>query len=243
MNSRYSCIIVDDEQDAIDLLTDRLQQLHSNVDVIATYTHWADALNDMRVNKYDLLFLDVSMPGKSGLELLSLLPAMETEVIFVTAYDTYAIKAFSLAASGYILKPVDDLELSATVTRAIERVKNRELANQTRNSGSRASDRIGVPNNHGIDYVNIDDILYLESVNKCTQIVTTAEKYLSSNNIGTYKNLVDDYSFFQIHRSFIVNVKRILRYESVGVVIMEDKTEIPLSRNVKNEFLNLLNSK
>jgi two-component system LytT family response regulator len=180
------------------------------------------------------------MPGKSGFELLKLLPGLESEIIFVTAHDNFALSAFSFSATGYILKPIDDRELSAAIDKALERIANKAVASQIRNPPAKFNDKIGVPKNHGIDYISVADILYLESVNKCTQIVTAGGKYTSSSNIGNFRYLVDDYSFFQVHRSYIVNLNCILRYESTGIVIMKDKKEIPVARNARHDFLQVV---
>lgn len=241
MNSNYTCVIVDDEQDAIDLLSYRMALLFDNITIADAFTNWEDAFKAMRKNKYDMLFLDVSMPGKSGFDLLKLLPDLESEIIFVTAHDNYALNAFSFAATGYVLKPIDDTKLSAAINKSIERINHKTLASQSKTTPAKTNDKIGIPKNHGIDYISITDILYLESVNKCTQIITATSKYTSSANIGTFRYLVDNHPFFQVHRSYIVNLNCILRYQSSGTVIMQDKKEIPVSRNTKQDFLKLFN--
>lgn len=239
MNRRINCVIVDDEQDAIDLLSFRIGQLYSNINVADTFLHWQDALAALRGNSYDLLFIDISMPGKNGLDLLKLLPDMECEIIFVTAHDNYALKAFSFAATGYILKPIDDQELSAAVDRALERIMHKTLAAQNQKGSAVVNEKIRIPGKQGVDYVNVRDILYLESVNKCTQVVSASGRYLCSTHLGSFKYLTDSQLFFQVHRAFIVNLNSIVRYESSGVVIMTDKSEIPVSRSIRHDFLKL----
>ncbi len=242
MSNNISCIIVDDEQDAIELLTGRLGLLFKNIVVAGTYSHWEKALEALRTVKCDLLFMDISMPGKNGIELLKIIPGLDCEIIFVTAHDNYALDAFSFSTSGYVLKPIDDAALSAAITKATERIQNKRLAKQTNSPAPFVNERIGIPSNHGIDYVNISDILYLESTNKCTRIVTATAEYMSSLNLGKFQNLVDNHSFFQVHRSYIINLKNILRYESSGVVIMSNKQEIPVARSIKNDFLKIFDS-
>ena len=242
MNNVYNCIIVDDEQDAIDLLSNRISYLSDNLIVADTFTSWEGALAALRNKKYDIVFLDVSMPGKTGLDLLKLLPGLTAEIIFVTAYDNFALSAFSFSATGYILKPVDDTELSNAINKAIEHIRNKNLAAQSQGAASKLNDKVKVPNNHGVDYVNMSDILYLESINKCTQIVTAKAKYTSSANIGTYKHLLDNPIFFQVHRLFIINLNCVLRHETSGLIIMQDKKEIPLSRTIKHDFLKLFSN-
>lgn len=242
----YKCIIVDDEKDAIELLSSRITQLFDNIEVADTFTYWKNALFALRNNTYHLLFIDISMPEKSGFDLLKLLPDIDAEIIFVTAHDNFALKAFSFSASGYILKPIDDSELSATINTALERINNKLVARRQQaapvaspSSIPVAADKVRIPNNSGIDYVNVNDIIFLESVNKCTMIVTNNAKYTSSANIGTFKYLTDDHSFFQVHRAYIVNLNCVVRYESSGIIVMRDKTEIPIARNIRQDFLQL----
>lgn len=243
MLNNYTCIIVDDELDAIELLSSRLMKLYDNVTVIATFSRWQEALSALRHTKCDLLMMDISMPGKTGINLLKLIPDLNAEIIFVTAHDNYALEAFELAASGYILKPVDDAELQTTVNKAMERVlfkKQANLAPGTMRMSDQTNGKIAVPSNHGIDYINVASIIYLESINKYTKITTTTGEYVSTNTIGKFQYLIENYSFFQIHRSFIINLNNVSRYESAGIIIMSDKKEVPISRSVKNDFLRIL---
>lgn len=242
MLNNFTCIIVDDEQDAIELLTDRIGRLYKNITITGTYLNWEEALEALREQKSDLVLLDISMPGKNAIELLKLVPGLESEIIFVTAHEEYALDAFAFSASGYLLKPVDDADLFAALNKAIGRVQNKKLAKQSTNSSPHFTDKIGISNNHGIDYITIKDILYLESTNKCTKIVTAKSEFVSSLNLGKFQHLVDSHSFFQVHRSYIINLNYILRYETSGLVIMNNKKEIPVSRNVKNDFLKMFDS-
>ena len=239
MHNNCNCFIIDDEQDSIELLSDRLTKLYKNITIADTFTHWEDALAALREQTPDLLFMDISMPGKNSIELLKLLPGLDCEIIFVTAHEQYAIDAFAFATSGYILKPIDDMELSAAINKALGRIKSKKQARQ--NSNTATIEKIGISNNHGVDYIDIRDILYLESEQKCTKIVTEKAEYLSSYHLGRYKNLIDKHAFFQVHRSYIVNLNCVLRFESSGYVIMSNKKEIPVSRNVRNEFLDAFN--
>lgn len=233
MPNNFTCIIVDDEQDAIDLLSYRIMHLFKNITIAGTYLNWQDALTAFREQKCDIAFMDISIPGKNAMELLKLLPVLDCELIFVTAHEEYAIEAFAFTTSGYLLKPVDDNALNAAISKAMMRVEHKRQAKQNNSPAAHVTDKIGVPNNHGIDYINIPEILYLESTNKCTRIVTGKGEYISSLNLGKFQHLVDNHSFFQVHRSYIVNLNNILRYESSGMVIMSDKKEIPVSRSLK----------
>jgi two-component system LytT family response regulator len=240
MVDKFTCLIVDDEQDAIDLLKSRIELLYDNIIVKDSFQTWQDALHALRNNTYDIVFMDVSIPGKTGFDILNLVHNLEAEIIFVTAHENFALKAFSVAASGYVLKPIDDNDLTAAIEICFKRIKNKHSFDTKKNTNYKLSDKIGIPSNYGIDYVNIKDVLYLESVNKCTQIITENNKYTTTHNIGTYKYLADQHSFFLVHRSFLVNLDYILRYESSGILIMKDKREVPVARNIKAELLKII---
>ena len=241
MTGNLTCVIIDDEQDAIELLAHQLYHLYTNIMILGTYTRWDEALAALRTIPCDIVFMDISMPGKTGINLLKLLPGLQSEIIFVTAYEEYAIDAFSFSTSGYILKPVDDAALVAAVNKAAERASHRKAAlhQQGANSGLPLSDKIGIPNKNGVDYIDIHTIIYLESANKCTKIVTDKTEYLSAHHLGKYNNLITQYKFYQVHRSFIINPVKIQRYESSGVVIMSNKQELPVSRALRNIFMNM----
>ncbi len=232
-------MIIDDEPKAIELLKDSLAYLYDNLIVSGVYISWKEALDALRNNPPDILFSDISMPGKNSMELLKLVPELDSEIIFITAHSDYALSAFQFSAAGYILKPIDDTELKNAVDKAIERVSNKKLANYNVKNLLVLNSKIGIPNNAGIDYIDINNIIYLESVNKCTKLVTKDGEILSSYNIGKFKSILDNPLFFQIHRSFIVNLNCIRRYETSGTVIMIDKREIPVSKNEKEQFLQL----
>jgi len=237
MTEKFSCIIVDDEPLAIELLTEQLTHMYKNISIVRTCNDWESALHEIRTRSFDLLFLDVSMPGKTSIDFLKLLPPIHGEIIFITAHEQYAVEAFKLHAAGYLLKPVTDADLAQTVNVAIGRIRLRNAALNNTTPSPHKNDKIGIPNRNGVDYVNVSDILYLESVNKCTRIVTATKDYTSLSPLLKFNTLTDTHDFMQVHRSFIVNLNCILRYESSGLIIMSNKRDIPLARTFKNDFL------
>ena len=235
MPNNFSCAIVDDEPKAIELLKECLKDLYTNIEIRGTYTTWNSALAVLREHQFDLLFLDVSMPGKTGMDLLSLLPGMKSEVIFITAHSEFALNAFRFFPTGYILKPIDDKELAVAVDKAMERIRHKRAA--LANVPLSVESKIGIPNNNGIDYLEINNILYLEATNKCTNIITRDGNLTSSYSLARFKNLVEKHTFFQVHRSFIVNLNCIKRYEANGSIFMLNGAEIPIAKNYRDDFL------
>lgn len=234
MSQEYKYVIVDDEPKAIELLKKRISLLFPNLSNIGVYTGWSGAVDPLRTNKPDIVFLDISMPEKSGIDFLKLFPDRKFDVIFVTAHADYAIDAIKLSAVGYILKPIDDTELYHAVNKVIEKKNSVSKNSITDNNGDIL--KIGVPNINGVDYIKPEEILYFESVNKYTKVVTKSYSVVSSYNLGEFKKVISDESFFQVHRSFIVNLHHIRRYEAAGTVVMDDDMQIPVSKNSKSEF-------
>ena len=239
MLPEIKCVIIDDEPKAIDVLNERLKLLFPNIRIMGMFTDWKKGLEVLRTTSVDLVFLDVSMPEKTGVDFLKLFPSLLFQVIFVTAHSEFAMEAIKFSATGYVLKPIDDYELSFAVNKAFDKIKEGKSATLPPIANNKR--KIGVPNIKGIDYLNIDDILYFESVNKYTKVVTRDYSIMSSYNLGEFKKIIDDSVFFQAHRSYIVNLNHVMRYETSGAIIMEDNMQIPVSKSVRNDFVGLFN--
>jgi two-component system LytT family response regulator len=234
VETRLTCFIVDDEPSAVELIASYLNDLYPNVEIAGKYYSWRDALNALRSTPPDLCFLDISMPGKSGIDVLKLLSDVNFEIIFVTAHAEYALDAFRFFATGYLLKPLDEKDFSVAMDKAIGRITNRRDASHT---GSVTPIKLGIPSSNGIDYVTMADILYFESNNKYTRVVTSEAALLSSYHIGGFRKLITSDMFFSVHQSYIVNIAHVVHYDSNGFIVMSDKTEIPIARSVKKDFL------
>ncbi len=240
MTNSYSYIIIDDEAKAIKMLHNAISRLYDNMELAGSYTEWEPAYGALKNNDADIAFVDISMPHKSGFSLLEMVPDLGSEIIFVTAHEEYALKAFKFSPVGYLLKPVNDNRLQAAIDKAISHVQNKKIASgHLHDEVVSKNNKLGIRNNNGLDYINIDDILYFEANARYTKVVTKARNYLSSCNIGKFKKMVEGRAFYAVHRSFIVNTNHIARYESSGILIMEDGHEIPVSKNTREDFLNL----
>lgn len=238
MTARYTCVIVDDEPKAIEMLADSITALYQNIEIIRTHSTWKEALDTIRNEDFDLLFMDMSMPQKTGMDILDLVPELNAELIFVTAYSDYAIDAFQYGATGYILKPIKDVALSQAIDTAIKRIEQKRRSAQAQ-PATHITSKIAIPNSSGIDYVDVHDIVFLEATARYTKLVLKNKEILSSYNIGKFKQLLSKHPFFPIHRSYIVNLDCITQYKSIGTVVMSQGQEIPVAKNTRDEFLNL----
>lgn len=240
MTNNYKYIIIDDEAKAIKMLHNAISRLYDNMDMEGSYTEWEPALDTLKNSEADIAFVDISMPHKSGFGLLEMVPHLSCEIIFVTAHEEYALKAFKYSPVGYLLKPVKDEMLRAAVDKAISLVQNRKIASvHLHDELITKNNKLGIRNNNGIDYIDIDNILFFEASARYTRIVTKSKSYLSSCNIGKFRKIIEGRNFYPVHRSFIVNIAHVVRYESSGILITEGGHEIPVSKNVREDFLNL----
>jgi two-component system, LytTR family, response regulator len=237
MTTQLTCFIVDDEPKAIRLLERSLSDLYPNVSVTGKFTFWKDALEAIRNEEPDIIFLDISMPQKSGFDLLNLLPNLKSEVVFVTAFADYALEAFNYYAAGYILKPIKEAVLVKTLDKINERISLKKHSEPRRTGNS--TSRIGIPNNSGFDYIAVEDIVYIEATTRYSRVVCTQREFLSSYSIGRFREILLEHGFFNAHRSFLINPAHIKRYEKPGTAVMDNNVVIPVSKNVREDLLNM----
>jgi len=238
-------MIIDDEPKAVKNLQKRLAKYQNDLTGIGSYTDPVKALEAIQKDKPDLVFLDIEMPGLSGFDLLSLVPEPDFEVIFVTAYDQYAIEAFKHAAVGYIVKPIDPDELHQAIENA---KKNIDLKVAKRNNKilldllTQKTHRIPIPTSEGYIFIDINKILRLEGSEGYTKIYCCdGKKYMSSYNLGKFREILQSYPFFQqTHRSHLVNVNRIVKFLHEGYVQLENGSMVPVSKTYKKALLDKL---
>lgn len=236
MPNNISCIITDDEPKMVELLADTVAELYPEIEIIGKYTNWKQALSGIRSQNADILFLDISMPEKTGFDLLELVPNLTAEVIFVTAHTEFAMEAFNFDVCGYVLKPISDKALLKAVDRAIARTL---LKRRAAGNNESKDVKIGIPDDGGIRYINVGEIIYCESQNRYTKVVTTGEEITSSYNLGRYQETLTQDFFYQIHRSFIINLNHVSRYDTSGFAVMSNGMEIPVSKTHRDVFLQM----
>lgn len=245
--SSIKAIILDDEPKACKLLQLLIEEIDPSIHITSTYTNPTAALASGELQKTQLLFLDIDMPGMTGFDLLRALGVDAPLVIFVTGYDNYAIQAMQLAAVGYILKPIHTEDLALALKEAHVRLSQQIQTSQQRVLLENISiqnarlKKIGIPSVAGFDFVVIDEIIRCQGTDKYTRVITqNGQEILSSYNIGEFTKLLSELGFFQTHRSHLANLKRIKQYQKEGILIMDDLSQIPLARRRREEFLALM---
>ncbi len=240
-------ILVDDEHDGIKTLQTLLKRHCPSVQVAATCSNVTEARQQIGVHKPDVVFLDIQMPGKSGIEMISELGDRDFEIIFVTAHNEYMLQALQYSAADYLLKPVDEDRLTEAVQRVEKRLqegKKEELTETLLYNISKAGQpsemRLCLPTLKGFIILKLDDIVYCEAERSYTVFHLDDKKTVTvSKPLLEYENMLEDTSFFRVHKSFLINLRHVKEYQrgEGGIVIMNNNAEIEVSRRKKEQFL------
>lgn len=239
-------IIIEDEASLRTLIHQFIKEVDNDLHIVAECDNIDDAEKAIDTINPDVIFLDIVLPGGTGLDLLERIPNLRAEVIFLTAYDKYVMDAFKYAAIGYILKPVDKKELKVAIDNAKKRINEKNgnnietLLGFLKNSSQTESiDKIGVPTPEGITFISHTDIIHCEGMNSCTKIhLNDGEQLVSSYNLAEFKRILPEKSFFQVHKSHIVSLDSVYKYNSKEAIVeMDNGDTIPVSKKMKAEFI------
>jgi two-component system, LytTR family, response regulator len=241
-------IIIDDEEDARSTLRAFVKQYCPQVEVIAEADGVQEGYRAVMANEPDLVFLDIQMDDGTGFHLLEKIRAPRFNVIFTTAYDEYAIKAFKYSAIDYLLKPIDPDELIEAVSKLKKDNEGNEarIQNLIKNRDEKEMDRLTLSSQEGLTFVKLDNIMRLESDSNYTHFfLTTKEKITVPKSLKEYELILPESKFFRTHQSHIVNLNYVKKYmrEDGGYVLMEDGSEVLVARRRKEEFISVLTGK
>ena len=240
-------ILIDDEPDGIRTLKSMLNRHCPHVEVAGTASNATDGKALIETLKPDVVFLDIQMPGKTGLDLLTEISPKEFEVIFVTAYNEYMLQALQYSAADYLLKPVDEDRLIEAVQRVQSRIaegrkeeRDDVLLHNLGNAGNVAEMRLCLPTLKGFIIVKLEEIIYCEAERSYTVFHLENKKTVTvSKPLLEYDTLLKDTSFLRIHKSFLINMLHVREYQrgEGGIVIMSNGAELEVSRRRKEIFL------
>jgi len=242
-------VIVDDEEDGREALRLALQKFCPDVRIKAVYGIPEEAVVGIKELEPDLVFIDVQMPGMSGFDVLQKLTSVSFDVIFVSAFDRYAIKAIKFSALDYLLKPVDVDELVGAVGRVRDRQDKKgksflvESVLHNVKFGTNQVRRLAVPSFDGVDFFDAKDIIFCKAEGSYTAVFLTGGlQKLVSRNLKDFENLLSDSGFCRVHHSFLINLQHVQRYVrgEGGYVMLTENHHVDVSRRKKEEFLALL---
>ncbi len=241
-----NAIIVDDESKSRATLNSLLEKHCKQIKVLSLADSVDNAL--LAIEKYepDLVFLDIEMPFGNGFTLLEKIKNPPFEIIFVTAYDHYAIKAIKFSALDYLLKPIDVDDLISAINKIENKQKSASKSNESiellisnlKLKGKSA--KIAIPTFEGLQMLKAEDIIKCTAQESYTQItLVDGSKHLVSRILKEYEDLLSDYNFFRVHHSCLINLSHVVKYikGDGGYVVMSDGESVEVSRRKKNELL------
>jgi two-component system, LytTR family, response regulator len=239
-------IIIDDEDDARFLLRRALEEnFAQSVKIVGEANGYKKGVELLRSTPCDVAFLDVKMPDGTGFDILKTLDSYDFSVVFVTAFDKFAIKAFEFSAVGYLVKPLRTADLTRTIERLLAQ-KERDTKESTpfkillESYSEQRIRKLVVPNTDGFTVLLLDEILYINSVRNYSEFhLTNGSKLLTSKSLISYDTLLSDQGFFRIHHSYLINLshlKAFVRSEG-GAVKMINGDLLPVSRQKKGELM------
>jgi len=250
---KYRAIIIDDEKNVREVLDLLLLQYCKEVEVVALASSAAEGRELLKKHAIDFIFLDIAMPKEDGFTFLTTIPKDDYCIIFVTAYENYALRALKASAIDYLLKPVTPQDLRAAVTKAVQhhelrRSRKQEKSiyhqsldnlNENISSASTFISKITVAEQFGFQLVNTSDIMYLEADSNYTILhLSGLKKIVATKTMGDFEKILDQPAFFRIHKSIIININYLKAYSSYqgNFVELNDGTTLSISRRRLNDF-------
>jgi len=240
-------VIIDDELDAVEALELIIEEFLPQLTIVNTFTDPEIALKKLPAIEPDLVFLDINMPGLNGFQLIEKLGNPDFHIIFTTAYDEYAIKAFKFGVANYLLKPIDIDDLITAVERLQKSKSSSEenisIINKSQQSNLNKNDKIAINSPDGVHYIMPSEIMYISAAE------TNVTIHASDNKNITLRKTLKDFEkslpeeFVRIHNSYIVNVnfiKKLIKTDQWSVV-METGITLPVARRKRADFMDIMN--
>ena len=241
-------ILVDDELNSLQNLQFKIQEYCPSIRVVAQTQNPEEGIRMINQYKPDVLFLDIEMPRMSGFKMLEQIPEVDFEVIFITAYNHYAIHAIRISAFDYLVKPVGIEDLQQTVERlgnfAAKKTRERaENLKQNLANPKSQEDHIAIPTSDGLEFIQIKQILRIESSSNYSKLILqNGQHMLVTRQLKDFEEMLQDYRFYRVHHSHLINLGFIARYVrgDGGQVTMRNGDIIDVSRRKKEVFLKLI---
>lgn len=236
-------ILIDDEPDSIRLLALLLKEYCPQVKIEGQYNSSMEGLQAIRTLKPDVVFLDIEMPEMNGFELLNQLDDIFFSLIFITAYNEFALKAFRFSALDYLVKPLDASELQEAVKKTekhqridqgqIELLRSQLLKQQQ-------PQKIAVAFQTGVVFIELKDLVYCEAEGNYTKLfLTNGKNYLLSKTLREVQEVLEERNFLRVHRQYLINLDHIKSYHKgeAAYVVMQGDINIPVAKNQKERLV------
>ncbi|MDP9079781.1 MAG: LytTR family DNA-binding domain-containing protein [Bacteroidota bacterium] len=244
----YKAIIIEDEQKAADMLEGMLKETSPAISIVEKCPDLPSGVRSIKKHRPYIVFLDIELPVYSGIQLLDFFDAEDVDfkIIFTTAYNQYALRAFEMSAIDYLLKPIQESQLQAAIAKTFKIYGSGPL-NQLpvfkQNFIEEANKKMVLPVANGYEIFNLKDIIYLKAEGSYTQIISINDSVLASKNLKHFQFILEGASnFFRIHRSIIVNIhysKKLLR-DDTAFLILENGSKLPVANDRVDDLLKVL---
>lgn len=251
-------VIIDDEAKSRKLLKNLLGSYCENIELVGEADSVQTGLTLIKEKKPNLVFLDIVLQDENGFDILKQIDSINFEIIFTTAHNEYAIKAIRVSALDYLLKPLNIDELVQAVEKVQEKMEsesadkeNEPLVNFIENQKTlnKSVHKIGVPTLTGLDFIQMEDIIFCRAEGNYTHITLKNKDIVVTRTLKEFEELLSDYNFLRIHRSYLINLDHILKYNRThqlpdvegdgGSVTLSNNLEVPVSREKRKTLLDL----
>jgi two-component system LytT family response regulator len=243
---KHTAIIVDDEQDSRETLRYYVSKYCPNITLVGECENIEEAQKTILSRNPAIVFLDIEMPFGNAFDLLERLEQVDFEIIFITAFSQYAVRAFNLSAVHYLLKPVDIDELVSAVEKAEKRILESSQLNHSKilldnlSALNTQQKKVVLPLMDGFEVVRLGEITFCEAQDNFTYVhFQNGRKSLICRKLKFYDDALSEHGFCRVHRSFLINMEYVKRYikGKGGTVVMENGTEIQVANGRKSSFL------
>ncbi len=240
-------VIVDDEQNCVEMLEWLIKTYCPVVSVVAMCTSGEKGIEAILKHRPDVVFLDIEMPKMNGFDMLEKFDNLFFDVVFTTAYNKFAIKAFRYSALNYLLKPVDPEDLQSTIKKLEERRTSvgkdqLNLLLENMKNLSNPVQRIALSTGDGLIFVNTSEIMYCQAESNYTNVVmANGKKVLIAKTLKDIDETLSGKDFFRVHNSYLVNINQIKKFVrgDGGYILMNDDTHITIARSKREEFFDM----
>lgn len=237
-------IIIDDEKPSREVLINYITDYCPDVEILAQCDSAKKAYQAILKHKPRIVFLDIEMPNGDGFDLLKMFKTINFKVIFITAFSEYAIRAFRIAATDYLLKPVKVDELIEAVKKARQDIsyktgnENIQTLLENLSALNQSPHRLVISDCNGFRVIRTDSLIFCEADGYCTHFFLAGkEKITSSRNLKHYEDLLSDQGFMRVHNSFLINLNHVKGHIHQGEIQLSDNYHCPLGNTFKNEFI------
>jgi|TARA_B110000902_G_scaffold265481_1_gene349916 two-component system LytT family response regulator len=246
---KFTSIVVDDIPEALEMLCHDIEKHHPEIEIIGKASSVISAAKLLQKNHPDILFLDIKLGDGTSFDILEIVSNLQSKIIFVTASDEYAIKAFKFAAIDYILKPYSNEDLANSIKKATDQIQpNREqiaVLQESIKNTNKVSQKISLHTSEKIIVLELSEIVRCNSDSNYTTFhLKNGQKILVSKTLKYYADMLKEHQFLRVHQSHLINTRYIKEFikSDGGYLILKDKSNIPVSVRKRNEVIETLNN-